>query len=384
MDFDDLGGHAPLREQVCRRQDLVHEGTVGNHRDVRPPAQNSGGTAVPVREGAYLPAPGIADGHRAVHGQGGPEHGPQLLEGGGAQHGEAGDLGEKPHVLTAVVGGAVGPHQAGPVHRQHHVEALEGHVVDEHVVAPLEKAGVYGEDRDHPLLGHAGGHADGVALGDAHVEKPLGPGGGELLQAGARPHGGGDGADPLVLPRQLHQLMAKDIGKVRGLLGGNPRRRVKGRHPVAPLRLLLRRKVPLSLLCQHMDQHRAVQLPGPRQNRGELLHIVPIHRPQIGKTHVLKHRARVEGFFQVGLDPVVEPVQGPAAGKAVHNGVVPLLEPVVAGPQPQAAQMDRHAPYIGVNGHAVVVEDHNQGLPGGPGVVESLIGQAAGHGSVTD
>ena len=47
--------------------------------------------------------------------------------------------------------------------------------------------------------------------------------------------------------------------------------------------------------------------------------------------------------------------------------------------------MDRHAPYIGVNGHAVVVEDHNQGLPRrAPGVVESLIGQAAGHGSVAD
>ena len=137
VEFDDLGGHAPLREQVCRRQDLVDQNAVGDQGHVRPPAQNSGGTAVPVREGAYLPAPGIADGHRAVHGQGGPEHGPQLLEGGGAQHGEAGDLGEKPHVLTAVVGGAVGPHQAGPVHRQHHVEALESHIVDEHIVAPL-------------------------------------------------------------------------------------------------------------------------------------------------------------------------------------------------------------------------------------------------------
>ena len=40
--------------------------------------------------------------------------------------------------------------------------------------------------------------------------------------------------------------------------------------------------------------------------------------------------------------------------------------------------------HIGVDGHAVVIEDDDEGLAGGSGVVESLVGKAAGEGPVPD
>ena len=46
--------------------------------------------------------------------------------------------------------------------------------------------------------------------------------------------------------------------------------------------------------------------------------------------------------------------------------------------------MGGHAPHVGVDGHAVVVEDHHHRLPGGPGVVEPLVGQTAGQRAVPD
>ena len=111
--------------------------------------------------------------------------------------------------------------------------------MEQHVKSPLQKAGVHREHRAQTLLGHAGRHGHGVALGDAHVKKPLGPGGGELLEAGALRHGGGDGADALVVSRQLHQLVAKHIGEIGLRRTVRTQRRVEGGHTVAPLRLAL-------------------------------------------------------------------------------------------------------------------------------------------------
>ena len=46
--------------------------------------------------------------------------------------------------------------------------------------------------------------------------------------------------------------------------------------------------------------------------------------------------------------------------------------------------MGGHAPHVGVDGHAVIVENHHQRLSGGPRVIEPLVGQAASEGPVPD
>ena len=265
MELDDLRLKVPLRQGVGGGEQLVGHHAVGHQGGVPPLPEDGRALPVPVRILPALGPPGIPDRHRPVHGQGRAQHLPQLPVAGRTQHGHARDLGQIAHVLTAVVGGAVGPHQSRPVHRQHHMEPLEGHVVEEHVKAPLQEGGIHREHRGHPLLGHAGGHGHRMALRDAHVKKTLGPRGGELLEARALPHGGGDGADAPVPPSQLHQLMAEDIGEVHLLGADEPLFRVKGPHAVAPLRLTLRRGVALALLGLHVEQHWASQLPGPGQ-----------------------------------------------------------------------------------------------------------------------
>jgi len=46
--------------------------------------------------------------------------------------------------------------------------------------------------------------------------------------------------------------------------------------------------------------------------------------------------------------------------------------------------MPGQPPHIGCNGHAIVVEDHDQRLAAGSGVVEPLKAQSAAHGAVAD
>ena len=45
--------------------------------------------------------------------------------------------------------------------------------------------------------------------------------------------------------------------------------------------------------------------------------------------------------------------------------------------------MPGHAAYVGGDGHAVIIQYHDQGLPTGAGVIQALIGQAAGQSAVT-
>ena len=63
---------------------------------------------------------------------------------------------------------------------------------------------------------------------------------------------------------------------------------------------------------------------------------------------------------------------------------VPLLEMVVCGLGADLAQVAVHCPHVGIDGHAVVVEDDDQRLSAGAGVVQPLIGQPAGEGTVPD
>ena len=66
------------------------------------------------------------------------------------------------------------PHQTCPIHAENGMEVIQRDVMDQHIKSALEKAGIHGKNRNKPLLGHAGAHGDRVALGDAHVKKPLG------------------------------------------------------------------------------------------------------------------------------------------------------------------------------------------------------------------
>ena len=113
-----------------------------------------------------------------------------------------------------MVGLAVGAHQPRPVHAQHHMEMIQRHIVQQHIISPLQKAGIHRKHRHHALLGHTGAHGHRMALGDPHVEKAPGQRSGKIRQACALYHGGSDGTDPFILPGQGQKLLTEYMRKV--------------------------------------------------------------------------------------------------------------------------------------------------------------------------
>ena len=160
-----------------------------------------------------------------------------------------------------MVGLSVLSHQTGPVHSQHYMEAVDGRIMEDHIIGPLEERGVHREDREHPLLRHPGGHRQSTAFCDPYIEESVGEGLGELIQASPAHHGGSDGADPLVPACKPGQRPAKDSGKVVGRSPlWPPGERIEGSYPVESVRILLGRQKAFPLYRLDVEQHRLIQV----------------------------------------------------------------------------------------------------------------------------
>jgi len=108
------------------------------------------------------------------------------------------------------MGRPVGADKAGTVDGKAHRQALDGHVVDHLVISALQEGRIDGAEGAHALAGKAGCKGDGMLLGDADVIDAIGEEFGELVEACARRHGGGDRDDALVVLRFLDQRFGKN------------------------------------------------------------------------------------------------------------------------------------------------------------------------------
>ena len=150
-------------------------------------------------------------------------------------------------------------------------------------------------------------------------------------------------------------------------------------------RIPLRKGVSFAFPGMYMNQYRAVQLLRPGQHIAQAGKIMAVDGAEIGKAHIFKERAAgPDRLFQAGFQPVVKAIQGRFGRCFSEETPVPLFKMVVGRLAPQSGQMIGNRPYIGVDGHTVVVEDHDQMLPGRTGVVQTFIGKAAGQRAVSN
>ena len=141
--------------------------------------------------------------------------------------GQAAQVGD---IERPVVGRAIVAHQAGAIHGEDDVQALEAHVMDDLVVGALQEGRVDGHDGLDALECQPRGEQDGLLLGDADVEIAVRHGLLQDAQAGARVHGGGDPDDPLIPFAFPHQRLAEDLRVLRRAgLGGCLARLADGR-----------------------------------------------------------------------------------------------------------------------------------------------------------
>ena len=220
-----------------------------------------------------------------------------------------------------------------------------------------------------------------MALGDTYIEKALGEGGGIVRKTRTIDHSGSNGADALFLLCQFYHGLTEYIRKAlfchAYALAGKD---IKLAHTVELLRMRLSREIALPLLGMDMEQHRAALFLRPAEGVCQLLHIVTVHRAQIGKAHILEKRtAGQQGFLQRRLYIVAPKIELLACRAAGQGVAIPFFQLIVSGARTQMGQMPAQCTHILADGHTVVVQNHDQRLTGASGIVHSLESKAAGE-----
>ena len=143
-------------------------------------------------------------------------------------------------------------------------------------------------------------------------------------------------------------------------------------------RVLLRIGIAVALMGHHMQQNRLLHIPGGPQQRDQTGKVMAVHGAQIGKAHIFKHSGGQQEPLQPVLQPAGKQVDSISAGQLFHKPAIPLLgiQVIFAGAKP--GQMPGHAAHIFADGHFIVVENDNHRFPADGGVVQTLIGHAAG------
>ena len=147
------------------------------------------------------------------------------------------------------------------------------------------------------------------------------------------------------------------------------------------LRRLLRVGDALTLLRHHMQQHRLAQVTRPAQHLFQLLLIVPVHRTDVVKAHIVEHVVRQDKILHMFLHMVQHLIQ---SARLADGIAVKLLEVQIARLHALLGQQRCHAADVFVDGHTVVIEHDDHRLAALPGIRQALVCQAAGQCAVTD
>ncbi len=171
--------------------------------------------------------------------------------------------------------------------------AVQSDVEVDLIEGPGQEGRVHREHRAQAAHRHAGGGGDGVLLGDADVDAPIGVALRERQQAGAVGHGGGEG-----------DHVGAGLGLFDQRLG--ERRRVAvglGRaHVVESLdHVVLGRCVAAALLGEDVDDGGAVELGGVAEGPLELVDVVAVEGAVVADTEILEERGGVPHLAHRGL-----------------------------------------------------------------------------------
>ena len=274
-------------------------------------------------------------------------------------------------------------YNAASVYCKNNRQTAKTHIMNHLVIGTLQKGGVDRNDRKHPLLGKAARHRHGVLLGDADVEAS----GREAVEEGAQTraldHCRRDRADARLLSRQLAERAAEGLGEGRRMrLGHRAGLRVKAADAVEDVGVGLGRDIALALLRNDVQQHRAGALLRQAQHVFQLPDVVAIDRAVIDEAHLLEKGRAEHELLPALLDGVGKAIDRLAAGHLGRDRAEGLFQPEIARPDADLRQMLGDTADIRSNGHAVVVQNDDQRLIALPGVVQALIGHAAGHRAV--
>ena len=290
-------------------------------------------------------------------------------------------------VERACVRAAICADQAGAINGKANRQVLDSDIVHHLIIGALQEGRINSAERPHSLRRQTSGEGHAMLLGNADVKAAVGMRLRKFIDAGARGHGRGDGANGRVGISQLGKRFAEHILVRRRaaagalvLLAGND---VEFDDAMIFVRSRFGRGIALAFLRDDMDEHGAFRIVTDIfEDRDQLFQIVAINRADIIEAELFEqgaaHRHAAGIFLRLGRR-IVDTARQPT-GKLARETAQPKI---FAGGY-QTRKISGKATYRRGNRHVVVVEYDDQPVARRLGVVHSFIGHARAHRAVAD
>ena len=292
---------------------------------------------------------------------------------------EVWDVAEVADVEEAVVRRAVVAAEAAAVHAQADGEILQRDVMHDHVVGALHECGVDREEGREAFAREACGEERGVLLGDAGVEVARGVFLSESDEAGAARHRAGDGDELVVRRGEFRERGAEQFA-----VGRRGRRlRLAGlglelAEAVEFHRLHERWLVALALRGEDVEQHWLVLRLQEFERVDERRDVVPVHRPVVAQAEILEEHARRDEALHAGLDAVCE-IFNAFAEELFDEPRGAVVQAGIHVARGDLVEVARDGSDVAIDAPLVVVEDDDEFFRLLVGVVQRLVGHAAGE-----
>ena len=292
---------------------------------------------------------------------------------------------------AAVMGGAVLAHNAGPVETEHYMKPVDGHIVDDVVIGTLGKGGIDVAEGDESFLGHSCREGDGVSFGNAHIEGSVGHFSHHDVHAASRGHGRCYTYDVGVVACQFQQCFSKDI-LIAGWFA-----RVLLLEAFACFGIEFPRGVPQGgiLLCSgeslsffgvDVEHLGTLHVANALECTYKRNHIMSVLRSEVADIHPLEYVflsceyrfQRVVEAQDLAFALLVEP----SDAQQVLAG--PIAQAIVPAAGVQLVEVMLHAAHAVVDAHVVVVEDNEQVVGHGTGIVQTFKSQPSAHTAIAD
>ncbi len=290
-------------------------------------------------------------------------------------------------VEDTMVTGPVVTGDPGPVEREDHGEPVQPDVEVGLVEGAAEERGIDGDHGPEPGDGHAGRGGDGVLLGDADVEEPVGELGLEREEAGRAGHRGGDGHDLGTMPGGIEDGAGEGVGV--GGRGDRGRRGDRCRlhlEVVEALHLVLfGRGIATTLLRDDVDDDGATPFGGVREGLLHARDVVTVDGPGVADPECLEEAVGRHDLAHRTGEAVQTRVRKTAeAGNGAQHMSGPLPGVDIGRAQAQLRQARRQPRHRRCIRPPVVVEDDDDTGAGVAEVVQCLVRHPAGERPVAD
>ena len=270
----------------------------------------------------------------------------------------------------------------GKAHRQF----LDRHIVHDLIVGALQERRINRREGLVALRGQSGSKGHAMLLGDADIEGAVGEFLAKEIQAGTSGHRGSNGDNLRVLAGLGDQRVGKHLG-VSGCIRLRFHLRASDNVELVDAVILvggiLGRWITFAFLGDDMHQDRSLLgVAHVLEHWQQHVEIMAVDGSEIEEAEFLEQRTACPVRPRVFLGTRREAF--PLLGQLARQLLADFAQVQIGVRRRDARQITRQRADWRRNRHIVVVEDDDQALVAGAGIVHGLIGHAGAHGAVAD